>query len=148
MSNATIEVKTTKWTNEQTQAIYESGQDLLVAAAAGSGKTAVLVERMIKKVTNEEKPVDVDRLLVVTFTNAAAAEMRKRIGDALEKELSNNPSDYLKKQLTLLNRASISTLHSFCIDIVRKYYFELGIDPGFKILDETESELIREEVIE
>ncbi|MCA1064455.1 helicase-exonuclease AddAB subunit AddA [Rossellomorea aquimaris] len=150
MSSATtIEDKQTKWTKEQSQAIYESGKDILVAAAAGSGKTAVLVERMIKKVTSPDRSVDVDRLLVVTFTNAAAAEMRKRIGEALEKEISKNPSSrYLKKQLTLLTRASISTLHSFCINIARKYYYELGIDPRFRVVDETESELIREEVIE
>lgn len=138
-----------QWTKEQLEAIHQSGQDILVSASAGSGKTAVLVERIINKVMNKEKPVDVNRLLVVTFTNAAATEMRQRIEDRLRKELEENPtSQYLKKQLSLLNLAAISTLHSFCIDIVRKYYFELGVDPRFRIVDTTEAELIREEVIE
>src|SRR5690554_6036140 len=107
-----------QWTKEQEQAIYTSGSDILVAAAAGSGKTAVLVERIIQKLVNKDNPVDIDSLLVVTFTNAAAQEMRNRIGGALEKALEANPSSiHLKKQLSLLQRASISTLHSFCLDL-------------------------------
>src|SRR5699024_7841146 len=106
------------WTDEQYDAIYTSGHDVLVAAAAGSGKTAVLVERIIQKVTNQDKPIDIDTLLVVTFTNAAAQEMRNRVGLALEQTLAENPSsNHLKKQLSLLQRASISTLHSFCLDV-------------------------------
>jgi ATP-dependent helicase/nuclease subunit A len=126
-----------------------SGQDILVAAAAGSGKTAVLVERIIKKVISETSPINVDELLVVTFTNASAAEMRHRIGEALEKAIDANPnSAHLKKQLSLLNRASISTLHSFCLDVIRKYYYLIDVDPGFRIADETEGQLLRDEVIE
>lgn len=137
------------WTEDQWKAIMASGQDILVAAAAGSGKTAVLVERIIKKITSENNPIDVDELLVVTFTNASAAEMRHRIGEALEKAIDSNPaSTHLKKQLSLLNRASISTLHSFCLEVIRKYYYMIDVDPGFRIADETEGQLLRDEVME
>jgi len=138
-----------KWTDDQWKAISAEGNNILVAAAAGSGKTAVLVERMIRKVANAEHPIDIDRLLVVTFTNAAAAEMRHRIGEAIEKKLNDDPrSLHLRRQLSLLHRANISTLHSFCMNVVRKYYYEIDIDPNFRILDDTEGQLIREEVIE
>ncbi|WP_079510196.1 helicase-exonuclease AddAB subunit AddA [Mesobacillus jeotgali] len=137
------------WTEDQWKAIMATGQDILVAAAAGSGKTAVLVERIIKKITSENNPIDVDELLVVTFTNASAAEMRHRIGEALEKAIDGNPdSTHLKKQLSLLNRASILTLHSFCLEVIRKYYYLIDVDPGFRIADETEGQLLRDEVIE
>ncbi|MCT2535604.1 helicase-exonuclease AddAB subunit AddA [Aquibacillus koreensis] len=137
------------WTKEQEQAIYTSGTDILVAAAAGSGKTAVLVERIIQKLLNKQQPVDIDSLLVVTFTNAAAQEMRNRVGEALEAALKANPSsNHLKKQLSLLQRASISTLHSFCMDLVRRYAYLLDLDPGFRIADDVEADMIRQEVLE
>ncbi len=137
------------WTDDQWKAIMATGQDILVAAAAGSGKTAVLVERMIKKITASTDPIDVDELLVVTFTNASAAEMRHRIGEALEKAIDENAdSTHLRKQLSLLNRASISTLHSFCLEVIRKYYYLIDIDPGFRIADTTEGQLLRDEVID
>ncbi len=137
------------WTKEQEAAIHTSGRDILVAAAAGSGKTAVLVERMIQKLLNKEAPVDIDALLVVTFTNAAAQEMRSRIGSALEKALEDDPtSNHLKKQLSLLQSASISTLHSFCLDVIRKYVYLLDIDPGFRIADSMEADLIKQDVME
>ncbi|WP_046175394.1 helicase-exonuclease AddAB subunit AddA [Domibacillus indicus] len=137
------------WTDDQWKAIYAEGSDILVAAAAGSGKTAVLVERIIQKMIRGESPVDVDELLVVTFTNAAAAEMRQRIGEALEREIEKNPSsNRLRRQLRLLNKASISTLHSFCLEVIRKYYYMIDIDPGFRIADDTEAVLIRDEVLE
>jgi ATP-dependent helicase/nuclease subunit A len=138
-----------QWTDDQWKAIVSSGKDILVAAAAGSGKTAVLVERIIKKILSTENPIDVDRLLVMTFTNASAAEMRNRIGEALEKALKEQPASlHLRRQLTLLNRASISTIHSFCLNVIRKYYYILDIDPGFRIADETEGELLRDEILE
>ncbi|MCV9887110.1 helicase-exonuclease AddAB subunit AddA [Metabacillus halosaccharovorans] len=138
-----------QWTDDQWKAIVASGQDILVAAAAGSGKTAVLVERIIRKILNRENPVDVDSLLVVTFTNASAAEMRSRIGEALEKALKENPSSlHLRRQLTLLNKASISTLHSFCLQVVRKYYYLINIDPSFRIADQTEGQLLIDEVLD
>lgn len=137
------------WTDDQWKAIWAKGQDILVAAAAGSGKTAVLVERIINKILSTEDPLDVDELLVVTFTNASAAEMRHRIGEALEKAINENPSSkHLRKQLSLLNRASISTLHSFCLEVIRKYYYKVDVDPGFRIADETEAQLLRDEVLE
>lgn len=138
-----------QWTDDQWKAIVSSGRDILVAAAAGSGKTAVLVERIIRKIISKENPVDVDRLLIVTFTNASAAEMRNRIGEALEKALKENPASlHLRRQLTLLNKASISTLHSFCLNVVRKYYYKIDLDPGFRIGDSTEIELLMDEVLD
>jgi ATP-dependent helicase/nuclease subunit A len=137
------------WTEDQWKAIWAKDQDILVAAAAGSGKTAVLVNRIIQKVISEEDPIDVDELLVVTFTNASAAEMRHRVSEALEKAIDDNPhSQHLRKQLSLINRASISTLHSFCLEVIRKYYYLTDIDPGFRIADSTEIQLLRDEVME
>lgn len=137
------------WTDEQWQAIWAKGQDMLVSAAAGSGKTAVLINRMIEKVLDEEDPVSVDELLVVTFTNASAAEMRHRMLKALEKAVSENPeSQHLRKQMRLINKAQISTLHSFCLQVVKQYAYLLEIDPGFRIANETEAALLRDDVLE
>ncbi|GAE93624.1 ATP-dependent nuclease [Gracilibacillus boraciitolerans JCM 21714] len=138
-----------QWTKEQEDAIYQSGKNILVAAAAGSGKTAVLVERIIQKLINKDLPIDIDTLLVVTFTNAAAQEMRNRVGEALEEALANDPtSNHLKKQISLLQNASISTLHAFCMDLVRKYAYQIDIDPSFRIADSIEADLIRQDVLE
>lgn len=138
-----------KWTDSQWRAVARTGRNLLVAAAAGSGKTAVLVERIIRLVSDPDHPVDVDRLLVATFTKAAAAEMRQRIGEALEKALYGMPdSTHLKRQLSLLNRASITTLHSFCMEVIRRYFHTIGLDPGFRVADDTEAALIRQEELE
>ncbi|WP_042149097.1 helicase-exonuclease AddAB subunit AddA [Paucisalibacillus sp. EB02] len=137
-----------KWTKEQEAAIYTEGNDVLVAAAAGSGKTAVLVERIIQKLLKKDNPVDIDSLLVVTFTNAAAQEMRNRVGLALEKALEQDPSSvHLKKQLSLLQRASISTLHSFCLDIVKQYAYLIDIDPSFRIANDMEADLMQQDVL-
>ena len=139
----------TKWTDEQQQAIDTRRCNLLVAAAAGSGKTAVLVERIIKIITNEENPVDIDKLLVVTFTSAAAAEMRERIAAAISKALEKNPnSKNLQNQLTLLSRANITTMHSFCLDVIKNYFYTIDLDPSFRIADETEITLMKNEIIE
>ena len=137
-----------KWTKEQSQAIHEKGSNILVAAAAGSGKTAVLVERIINKIINEK--IDIDRLLVVTFTNAAAAEMRERVLEAIYKKLDETPEDEnLQRQITLLNKASICTIDSFCLDVVRNHFYELeDISPNFRIADTTEIELLKQEVLE
>ncbi|WP_047986175.1 helicase-exonuclease AddAB subunit AddA [Ornithinibacillus californiensis] len=138
-----------RWTKEQEDAIYTEGNDVLVAAAAGSGKTAVLVERIIQKLLKKENPVDIDSLLVVTFTNAAAQEMRNRVGLALEKALEQEPTSiHLKKQLSLLQRASISTLHSFCLDIVKQYAYLIDIDPSFRIANDMEADLMQQDVLE
>ncbi|WP_166001370.1 helicase-exonuclease AddAB subunit AddA [Bacillus sp. Cs-700] len=138
-----------RWTDEQWEAIASRNQDVLVAAAAGSGKTAVLVERIIRRLADEKDPAEVDRILVVTFTNAAAAEMRHRIGEALEEKLKEDPSSlYLRRQLSMLNRASISTLHSFCMEVLRRYYYKIDLDPAFRVADQTEAALLREEAME
>ncbi|KGR76426.1 helicase-exonuclease AddAB subunit AddA [Ureibacillus sinduriensis] len=136
------------WTDEQWKAIWATGQDTLVSAAAGSGKTAVLINRMIEKTISSENPIDVDELLVVTFTNASAAEMRHRMAEALEKEIAKNPNNqHLRRQLSLVNKAQISTLHSFCLAIVRQYAYLIDIDPGFRIANEGESALLRDDVL-
>lgn len=138
-----------KWTKEQMEAITEKGCNLLVAAAAGSGKTAVLVERIIKKITDEKAPIDIDRLLVVTFTSAAATEMRERIGDAISKALEKRPdSKHLQRQLTLLNKATITTIHSFCLEVIRNNFHCIGLDPNFRVADQTESMLMKMEALE
>ncbi|NGQ95160.1 helicase-exonuclease AddAB subunit AddA [Brevibacillus sp. SYP-B805] len=143
------QTKPDRWTEEQWQAITSRGNNLLVAAAAGSGKTSVLVERIIRRITDPDEPVGVDELLVVTFTNAAAAEMRHRIGDALRKALEANPgSAHLRRQLALIQRATITTLHSFCLELLRQYYYLVDLDPAFRIADPMEAELIRQDVLE
>ena len=136
-----------KWTDEQKQAIYEKDSNILVAAAAGSGKTAVLVERIINKIINEK--IDIDRLLVVTFTNAAASEMRERVLKAIYKKIDENPEDErLQRQVTLLNKASICTIDSFCLDVVRNNFFEIDISQNFRIADTTEIEILQQDVLE
>ena len=135
------------WTDDQKKAIYEKDNNILVAAAAGSGKTAVLVERIINKILNED--VDIDKLLVVTFTNAAASEMRERILDAIYEKLEKDPSNIkLQRQINLLGKASICTMHSFCLDIIRNFFYELDLPANFRIGDSTEVELLKQEVIE
>ncbi|MGR6835852.1 helicase-exonuclease AddAB subunit AddA [Syntrophomonas erecta] len=137
-----------EWTDEQRQAIEARGCNLLVSAAAGSGKTAVLVERIIQLLVKDQ--VDIDRLLVVTFTKAAAAEMKERIAEALANELDHNVSQQasLRRQLSLLNYASISTLHSFCTEVIRNYFYMVDIDPDFRVGDENETGLLRTESLE
>lgn len=136
------------WTPEQQDAIYEKGSNILVAAAAGSGKTAVLVERIINKIIQEK--IDIDKLLVVTFTNSAAAEMRERVLNAIYQKLEETSEDEnLQRQVTLLNKASICTIDSFCLEVVRNNFYELeNISPNFRIADTTEIELLKQEVIE
>jgi len=108
----------------------------------GSGKTAVLVERIIRKITVEK--IDVDRLLIVTFTNASAAEMRERILEKLYEEVENNPDDKnLQKQIVLLGKANISTIHSFCLDVIKNHFYEIDISPNFRLGNTEEIELIK-----
>lgn len=138
-----------EWTREQRQVIELRNRNILVSAAAGSGKTAVLVERMIGRITDEKNPVDVDRLLVVTFTNAAASEMRERIGDAIEKALEAEPENlHLQRQQSLIHNAQITTIDSFCLYIVRNYFHTIDLEPGFRIADEGELELLKEDVLD
>lgn len=136
------------WTAEQQQVIDLRNRNILVSAAAGSGKTAVLVERIIKMITDREHPVDIDRLLIVTFTNAAASEMRERIGAAIEKALEENPSDeHLQRQLTLIHNAQITTIDSFCLYVIRNHFHEIDLEPNFRIGDEGELKLLKEDVL-
>lgn len=138
-----------KWTEEQQKVIDLRDRNILVSAAAGSGKTAVLVERIIQRLTDERDPVDVDKLLIVTFTEAAAAEMKERIGAAIEKKLSERPGDtHLEQQATLIHSAAITTIHSFCLSVIREHFHVIGIDPGFRIAEEGELKLLKQDVLE
>ncbi len=138
-----------KWTEEQQKVIELGERNLLVSAAAGSGKTAVLVERILRKITKESHPIDIDRLLIVTFTNAAAAEMRERIGIALAKALERQPdSAHLQRQQTLLHNAQITTIHSFCLYVIRNYFHRIEMEPDFRVAEEGELKLLRSDVLD
>ncbi len=137
------------WTENQHDAIFARGGSVLVSAAAGSGKTAVLVQRVIELLTDRENPVDADRLLIVTFTRAAAAEMKERITAAIDDLLSQNPGDStLIRQKQLLYKAHISTIDSFCIDVSREYFYELDINRDFRIADSNELRILEQESME
>lgn len=137
-----------QWTNKQRQVIDTKGKEILVSAAAGSGKTAVLVERIIEGVLDKQSPLQLDRLLVVTFTDAAAGEMRERILDALTKAAEEDGSnEYLQRQLCLVHNARITTIHKFCLLVIRDYFDRTSLDPGFRVGDEGELKLIRSDVI-
>lgn len=136
-----------QWTKEQLQAIQESGTNILVAAAAGSGKTAVLVERIIQKILRDK--IDVDELLVVTFTNAAASEMKERILEAIYQKLEEQPQNtHLQKQMNLIGRANICTIDSFCLEVVKNHFYEIDVSPSFRIIDTAELELMKQEVLD
>ncbi|MFU2418003.1 helicase-exonuclease AddAB subunit AddA [Peptacetobacter sp. AB800] len=145
----------TKWTKEQQEVIDHRDGNLLVSAAAGSGKTAVLVERIISMILDTEEKVDIDKLLVVTFTNAAASEMRERIADAVSKALEEATKlekkdviEHLQKQILFLNKANITTIHSFCLDVIKNNIHLITLDPNFRIGDATECQLIAQEAID
>ncbi len=136
-----------KWTEQQRQAIETRGCDLLVSAAAGSGKTAVLVERIITRIIEEEQ--EIDRLLVVTFTKAAASEMSQRIGAAIARRLETDPNNlHLQNQMAFLPRADIKTIHAFCLQVIREYYHILEIDPAVRTADPAEIKLLQKEVLD
>ena len=136
------------WTKDQEAVIASRGGDLLVSAAAGSGKTAVLVERILTMISEEEHPVNIDTMLIVTFTKAAASEMKERIGKAIEKKLQTDPENtHLRRQSAYLQKAQISTIHSFCLQLIRDHFNMLGIDPEFRMMDEGERKLLRSDVM-
>lgn len=136
------------FTPQQQKVIDTHGCNLLVSAAAGSGKTAVLVERIVKMVSDETHPMDIDRLLVVTFTNAAAAEMRERISAAIGQKLIKEPeNEHLQRQSTLLHNAQITTIDSFCLFIIRNHFHTIGLDPAFRVADEGELKLLKMDVL-
>src|SRR4051812_8325882 len=134
------------WTPQQKRAITTTGHSILVSAAAGSGKTAVLAERCAHLVCDATPPCAVDELLVVTFTNAAANEMRDRIEKVLRQRLEKQDDPRLNRQLALIERAQISTLHGFCSRVLKQNFHLLGVDPNFTTLDEEEAVLLRSEV--
>ena len=135
------------WTKEQQDAIYKKDSNILVAAAAGSGKTAVLVERIIQKILKDG--VDIDKLLVVTFTNAAASEMRERVLEAIYKKLDEEPeNENLQRQIVLLGKSNICTIHSFCLDVIKNNFFEINLSANFRIASEEEIDLLKQEVLE
>lgn len=140
-------MKNLNWTKEQSQAIHETGSNILVAAGAGSGKTAVLVERMIHKIIDEK--MDIDKILVVTFTNAAASEMRGRVLEAIYKKIEENQKDeHLQRQIMLLPKSNICTIHSFCLDVIKNHFYELDLPASFKIGEQAELELLKQDVLE
>ena len=137
------------WTKEQKQVIELRDRDILVSAAAGSGKTAVLVERIIAKISDKTHPVDIDRLLIVTFTNAAAGEMRERIAQAIQRKVEEEPDNtHLQRQMTLVHTAQITTIHSFCLYVIRNHFHRINLDPSFRIGDEGELKLMQEDVLD
>ena len=142
-----MEPKKIKWNDAQKKAIYLSGGTELVSAAAGSGKTAVLVERVINKIINPNNPVDIDKLLIVTYSKAAADEMKKKISKRLSELILENPQNYnLLKQQRLLSSATISTVHAFCNKLMRDNFETLGVSPNLRIADDNEISLIKENV--
>ncbi len=137
-----------EWTKEQQKVINLGGRNILVSAAAGSGKTAVLVERIIRMLTRKEDPVDVDRLLIVTFTEAAAAEMKDRIRRAVESRAEEDPgNEWLQRQATLIHSASITTIHSFCLSVIREHFHKIDLDPAFRIGEEGELALLEKDAL-
>ncbi len=137
-----------QWTKEQQEVIRLRDRNILVSAAAGSGKTAVLVERILSKITDNTHPVDIDRLLIMTFTRAAAGEMKERISAVIEKALGEDPdNEHLQRQTTLLHTAQITTIDGFCAYIIRNYFHLIGLDPGYRTADEGELKLLRGDVV-
>ena len=138
-----------EFTKEQRSVIETRDRDILVSAAAGSGKTAVLVERIIQRVLDQQAPVNIDQLLVMTFTEAAAAQMKERIGTAIERCLKEEPNSiHLQKQSLLIHQAPITTIHGFCLNVVRNHFHEIDLDPCFRVADEGECKLLKADVME
>lgn len=136
------------WTEEQKKVISLCDRNILVSAAAGSGKTAVLVQRIVRKILDKNHPVDIDRLLIMTFTRAAAGEMRERISKALEEALYEDPeNEHLQRQANLIHTAQITTIDGFCSYVIRNYFHLIGLDPGYRIADEGELKLLKEDVL-
>ncbi len=137
-----------QWTNDQHNAINLPVSDMLVSAAAGSGKTAVMAERILSRITGEKDFVDIDRILVVTYTSAAASEIKERIMKRIMSKLDEGDNPRLSSQLVKLPYSHISTIHSFCLDLIRKYFYILGIDPQVKIADETDVKSMKKQSAE
>ena len=145
----------TRWTEEQGRAIALSERRLLISAAAGSGKTAVLTERIVSRVLDETRPVDIDRLLIMTFTRAAAAEMRERIRRRMEDSLEAavragkaGSAARAKRELAALDAAQITTIDSFCLSVLREHADRLPVDPAFRVGSEEELRILKSDVLE
>lgn len=136
------------WTKKQLDVIHTRNRNILVSAAAGSGKTAVLVERIIQMITDETLDVNVDELLVVTFTRAAASEMKERLRDRLEELQMEGAGSNIANQLALLNNATITTIDSFCAKVVKENFDKIDLDPGYRLADETEIDLLKNDILE
>ncbi len=136
------------FSEEQSNVINLRNRNILVSAAAGSGKTTVLVERIIQMIMDEKNPIDIDHLLVVTFTNAAAASMREKISNAIAKKLESEYSDHLQRQATLIHHAQITTIDSFCLFILQNNFNDIGLEPGFRVADQGEIRLMKEDVMD
>lgn len=137
------------WTKEQEVAIKNRDENMIISAGAGSGKTAVLVERIIDIISNPDTDINIDELLVVTFTNAAASEMKERIVEAINKKLLENPENKkMYKQSLLVNNSSIMTLHSFCLKLIKENYYHIGLDPKFSLVNSPQIDLIKEDIIQ
>ena len=137
------------FTSQQTRVLQARNHNILVSAAAGSGKTAVLVERIVRMISEGDHPLDIDRLLVVTFTKAAAAQMRERIGAAIAKRIEEDPDNtHLQRQETLLHNAQITTMDSFFTFLLRNNFSDIDMDPGFRQMDQTEGDLMRKDALE
>ncbi len=138
-----------KWTKEQSQVIHLRNCNILVSAAAGSGKTAVLIERILSRITDRENPVNVDEFLIVTFTKAAASQMRERLQQALEQALLADPdNEHLQRQIMLVPMAQISTIHSFCGYVIQNYFHRTGVDPSYRVGTESELSMVKADVMQ
>ena len=136
-----------RYSEEQLRVINTRNKNILVSAAAGSGKTTVLVKRIIEKITDKTAPVDIDRILVLTYTEAAASEMRSRIEDAIENALLEDPYDeQLNRQAVLIHNAQISTIHGFCLSLIRNNFADIGIDPSFRVAETGEIKLLEAQI--
>lgn len=137
-----------KWTNEQKTVIDLRGCNILVSAAAGSGKTAVLIERIVSQVTDPVNPVNIDEFVIVTFTRLAAAQMKEKLQAALEKKLEEDPENvHLQRQVMLLPVTQISTIHSFCGYIIQNYFHQTGVDPSYRVANDNELNMIKSDVL-
>lgn len=149
MTNTPAEKEKNGLSEAQNEIVRSRGCNILVSAAAGSGKTRVLTERIISRLTDEKEPVDIDRILVLTFTKAAAAEMRERISRAInEAAKQKDASEHIKQQAILIHNAQITTIDSFCLNIIKNNFAEIGLEPGFKVANESEVKVLADEVLD
>ena len=137
------------WTPEQEKAIVTREKNILVSAAAGSGKTAVLIERLLRRITDKDDPLDVNKMLIVTFTEEAANQLKNKIREAVSKAIARDPSDKrLRRQYLLLSSAMVTTIHGFCLNLIKKNYATLGLSPNIRVSDPIQSSLLKKQIAE